>query len=61
MLTYIGSFDEQELIDALKAYLPLYGREKEIVNIPFKNGSMGEKHFGEFQMLGGTWVCVEVK
>lgn len=62
MLTYHGKFDEQEVADAARLYLPLYGvKEREMAEVPFKNGDTGEKRFIQFMWLAGQWVFVDVK
>ena len=58
MLHRSGPFDEEELIEALKGYLPLYGKkEKEECLIPYKDSDI--TMMAVFVWLAGQWVYVK--
>lgn len=57
MLERYGPMDEEALIEALKTYLPLYAKSKEICEVPWKDE--GVIMFAKFQMLAGNWVYLE--
>ena len=62
MLTRDGSFDEEELADAAKNYLPLYGKaEREECRVPYKEASTGAVNYIVFIWLAGQWVFVDRK
>lgn len=58
MLHRAGPFDEEQLIEALKSYLPLYGKEeKEECLIPYVD--TGVRMVAVFIWLAGQWVYVK--
>lgn len=58
MLHRSGPYHEEALIDALKEYLPLYGKkEKEVCEIPYKDE--GKVMIAKFMWLAQQWVYVE--
>lgn len=60
MLHRSGPYDEEALIDALKGYLPLYGkREKEVCEIPYKDVDAGKVMMAKFMWLAKQWVFVD--
>lgn len=60
MLLRAGPFDAGKLIDALKFYLPLYGRqEKEECEVPYKDN--GKIMLAKFLWMAEQWVYVDVK
>lgn len=62
MLHRLGSMDEERLIDALKAYLPLYGKtEKEVCEVPYKDLDNGKVMMAKFMWMVGQWVNTDVR
>lgn len=58
MLHRAGPFDEEQLIDALKKYLPMYGeKEKEEYMVPYNDSSI--RMVAVFIWLSGQWVYVK--
>jgi len=63
MLTRYGQeFNEEELRDAAKEYIPLYGRKiKGVCTVPFKDMEQGGKVFYlKFQWMAGNWVFLDI-
>lgn len=61
MLHRSGPFDEDALIDALKEYLPQYGKkEKEICKIPYRDVDKGKVMYAVFTWLAQQWVFTDV-
>ena len=62
MLNRIGHFDEEELIDALKKYIPEYEKAgKEVCEIPFRDLDKGKVFYGVFSWLAQQWVFTGIK
>jgi hypothetical protein len=58
MLHRLGPYDDEEaLIEALKSYLPEYGKNKEICEVPWKDECV--IMLAKFQWLAGNWVYLE--
>jgi hypothetical protein len=66
MLTRSGTFNEEELIEAIKngPYLPLYGMfEKQECQVPYREMDEGKMivKYVVFTWLAGQWIATEVK
>ena len=57
-----GKFSEEDLAEAAKKYLPLYGRhEKDECKVPWKYESEDEVHYVVFCWMAGQWIFVDIK
>lgn len=62
MLIRTGYFDKDALIDSLKSYLPLYGKQdRQELEIPYREGSTGRVQYGKFQWLTDHWEFLGVR
>lgn len=62
MLTRLGQFDEEDLVDAAKFYLPLYGKfEKEVCKVPFKDLDESTIRYVVFTWLANQWVFTDIQ
>jgi len=62
MLVRKGPFDEDELVEACRRYLPHYGRkENSICEIPYRDGDQGGQiFFARFMWLAEQWVFTDI-
>ena len=60
MLTYLGKYNEKQIAEAAKAYLPLYGKqENEVCKVPFKKQG-GKVRYVQFTWLAQNWVFTDI-
>jgi hypothetical protein len=61
MLVRKGPFNEDELVEACKRYLPIYGRKDgSVCEVPYRDGDQGGKIcFCRFTWLAEQWVFTD--
>jgi len=62
MLVRKVPFDEDQLVEACKAYLPVYGKkENSVCEVPYRDGDQGGRIFlAKFVWLAEQWVFTEI-
>jgi hypothetical protein len=66
MLTRGGPFDEYELAEKAKEYIPLYTTAPSMKNIeecfiPYREASTGKVNYVVFTWLAGQWVYTDIR
>ena len=66
MLTYDGPFNEYELAEKAKEYIPLYTsspsmKDKEECQIPYRKASTGKVNYVVFTWLASQWVYTDIR
>ncbi|OLY92500.1 hypothetical protein SAMN05444008_102380 [Cnuella takakiae] len=58
MLQRAGDFDEWELAEAARKYIPIY-KKGEVCKVPYKDLPTGKVKHVEFYLVDGQWLYVD--
>lgn len=61
MLHFIGDFNEYDLSDRLRKYIPLFLKKKDdaVCYVPYMDDNLRKQRYVKFVQLAGEWVYAD--